>query len=182
MSYIPYSSPVPNEILDQHLKYLNQAELKVLLVVVRQVLGWIDHKTKQRKRKDWISISFFRRKTGLSHKSISLAINGLIHNDLIVAMDYHENILKYPQDRRGKKRIYYSYAPYFWSLKRKTCVDMLLDLFTFRPNTKHTHTKRNNDEQKSSIQNKIGKEITPERLTDLERYEQIIRSQSSPPT
>ena len=101
--YILRSTQVPNEIFDSHLPYLNQAQLKVLLVVIRQVLGWIDPKTKKRKRKDWISISFFHRKTGLSHKSISLAISELIKKEIIVAMDYHENILKTPSDRTWKE-------------------------------------------------------------------------------
>ena len=174
------STQTPNELFDEHLPYLNQAQLKVLLVVIRQTLGWIDPKTKKRKRKDWISISFFKRKTGLSHKSISLAIAELIHNDLIVAMDYHENILKTPKDRRGKKKIYYSYAPYFWKLKRKTCVDMLVDLFTFQPKTKHTHTKKRNVQLKDSDTIQNNNSSSSSRLSDSERYKEIVRSQSHP--
>lgn len=166
--YILRSTQVPNEILDVHLQYLNQAQLKVLLVIIRQTLGWIDPKTKKRKTKDWISISFFHRKTRLTHKSISLAISELIHRQIIVALDSHDRLLKTPASRRGKKHIYYAYAPYYWSLKRKTCVDMLVDLFTYRPNTKQTHTKRkdySNHKQPNS-----GK------LSDAERYQQITQS------
>ncbi|HAQ69847.1 MAG TPA: hypothetical protein DCR48_02625 [Flavobacteriales bacterium] len=171
--YILRSTQLPNEIIDIHLPYLNQAQLKVLLVVIRQVLGWIDPKTKKRKRKDWISISFFHRKTGLTHKSISLAISELIRREIIVAMDYNERLLKTPEDRRGKKRIYYSYAPYFYSLKQKTCVDMLVDLFTYSPNTKRTHTK-NND-----VRKKVNTTNPPRPISDMERYRQIIQSQSN---
>lgn len=93
MQHLYRSTQVPNEIFDQYLPYLNQAQLKVLLVVIRQTLGWVDSKTKQRKRKDWISIAFFSKRTRLSHKSISLAINELIQKELIVALDHNESEL-----------------------------------------------------------------------------------------
>lgn len=171
--YILRSTQVPNEILDVHLPYLNQAQLKVLLVVIRQTLGWIDPKTKKRKRMDWISISFFHRKTRLTHKSISMAISELVKQEIIVSLDAHERLLKTPQSRRGKKRIYYAYAPYYWSLKRKTCVDMLADMFTYRPNTKLTPTK-NNDVLNSTNQ------ATRQKLSDQERYNQIMQSCNHP--
>lgn len=160
------STQVPNEIFDQQLPYLNQAQLKVLLVVIRQTLGWIDPKTKQRKRKDWISIPFFSKKTGLTHKSISIAISELVYKELIVALDAHERELRHPKDRRGKKRIYYAYAPYFRALKRKTWVDTLVDVFTFPPNTKQTHTKE-----------RTTKTETYERKTDGQRYREILEQQ-----
>ena len=167
MQHFYRSTQVPNEIFDQYLPYLNQAQLKVLLVVIRQTLGWIDPKTKQRKRKDWISISFFSKRTKLTHKSVSMAISELIYKELIVALDNHDRELRHPKDRRGKKRIYYAYAPYFRALKKKSMVDMLVDLFTFRPNTKQTHTKEH-------------RTITAHRnyrQSDAERYEDILRRQ-----
>ena len=166
MQYYYRSTQVPNEIFDQYLPYLNQAQLKVLLVVIRQTLGWIDPKTKQRKRKDWISISFFSKRTRLTHKSVSMAITELIYKDLIVALDSRERELRHPKDRRGKRRIYYAYEPYFRSLKHKTWVDMLADLFTFPLNTKQTHTKQ------------IQKHPSSQRKqTDAERYRDIIHQQ-----
>ena len=164
------STQVPNEIFDQQLPYLNQAQLKVLLVVIRQTLGWIDPKTKQRKRKDWISIPFFSKKTGLTHKSISIAISELVYKELIVALDTHESELRHPKDRRGKKRIYYAYAPHFRALKRKTWVDTLVDVFTFPPNTKQTHTKE-----------RTTKAETYERKTDGQRYRDILEQQRRDP-
>lgn len=167
MHHFYRSTQVPNEIFDQYLPYLNQAQLKVLLVVIRQTLGWIDPKTKQRKRKDWISISFFSKRTKLTHKSVSTAISELIYKELIVALDNHERELRHPKDRRGKKRIYYAYAPYFRALKKKSMVDLLVDLFTFRPNTKQTHTK---EHQTTTAHRNY-------RQTDAERYEDILRRQ-----
>lgn len=164
--YHARSTQVPNEIFDHQLPYLNQAQLKVLLIVIRQTLGWIDPKTKQRKRKDWISIPFFSKKTGLTHKSISIAISELVNKELIVALDNNERELRHPSDRRGKKRIYYAYAPYFRALKRKTWVDTLVDVFTFPPNTKQTHTKERTTDTE-----------TYGRKTDGQRYRDILEGQ-----
>ncbi|WKD85214.1 hypothetical protein KCTC32516_00554 [Polaribacter huanghezhanensis] len=163
--YYYRSTQVPNEIFDHHLPFLNQAQLKVLLVVIRQVLGWIDPKTKKRKRKDWISIPFFSKRTGLTHKSISIAIAELVYKELIIALDYNEKVLRHPKDRRGKKRIYYTYAPYFRSLKRKTMVDLLVNMFTYPPYTKQTPTKKkiSNAETTQQLQ----------KITDKQRFEQI---------
>lgn len=169
MQHYYHSTQVPNEVFDQQLPYLNQAQLKVLLVVIRQTLGWIDPKTKQRKRKDWISISFFSKRTRLTHKSVSMAISALIYKELIVALDYNERELRHPKDRRGKKRIYYAYAPYFRALKKKTWVDMLTDMFTFPPYTKQTHTKENKTPAKQNYQ----------RQTDAQRLQEILNNQRS---
>lgn len=169
--YYHHSTQVPNEIFDQYLPYVNQAQLKVLLVVIRQTLGWIDPKTKQRKRKDWISISFFSKRTRLTSKSVSMAISELIYKELIVALDSNERELRHPKDRRGKKRIYYAYAPYFRSLKKKTLVDKLANIFTFPPYTKQTPTKENTTAIKNTIQ----------RQTDIERHQDILKKQNNNP-
>jgi DNA-binding transcriptional ArsR family regulator len=173
MHYYERSTQVPNEIFDQHLPSLNQTQLKVLLVVIRQTLGWIDPKTKQRKRKDWISISFFSKRTRLTHKSISIAISALIYKELIVALDDNERELRHPKDRRGKRRIYYAYAPHYSLLKKQTSVDIATDLFTFPPYTKQTQTKENNTATKN----------TSHRQTDAQRYQEILkRPQKKPNT
>ena len=156
------TTPIPNEILDQHLPHLNQSQMKVLFTILRQTLGWIDPKTKRRKVKDWISHTFFQRRTGLTLKSISIAIHELIHKELIVALDHNEKELRYPRDRKGKKRIYYAYAPYFRAIKKKSIVESITDLFTFPPYTKETHTKRYTGNR-------------TERKSDRERIEQILR-------
>ena len=96
-----------------------------------------------------------------------MAISELIYKELIVALDYNERELRHPKDRRGKKRIYYAYAPYFRSLKKKTLVDMLTDIFTFPPYTKQTPTKENINPVKNNFL----------RQTDTERYQDILNNQ-----
>lgn len=172
--YYYNSTQTPNEIFDLHLPYLNQAQLKVLLVVIRQTLGWIDPKTKKRKRKDWISIQFFIKRTGLTFKSVSIAIAELIRKDLIIAMTGNEKKLPLPSDRKGKKKIYYAYAPYFRRVTKKSMVDILLDVFTFPPNTKQTPTKKNLDYVKTT-------QVRPtKRISDQERIQQLLQSKSNP--
>ena len=59
---------VPNYIFDTLLPELTEAELKVLLTVIRQTIGWFDKRTGQRKIKDRISALQFKQKTGLSQR------------------------------------------------------------------------------------------------------------------
>lgn len=172
--YYYNSTQTPNEIFDKHLPYLNKAQLKVLLVVIRQTLGWIDPKTKKRKRKDWISIQFFIKRTGLTFKSVSIAIAELIRRDLIVAMTASEKMLPRPEDRRGKKKIYYSYAPYFRKISKKSMIDILLDVFTFPPNTKQTPTKENITYVKTTQDRPKGKQ------TDRERIQELLQNSKNP--
>lgn len=166
--YYPYTTQVPNELFDQYLHHLNQSELKVILVVIRQTLGYIDRKTKKRKRKDWIAMGFFQRKTGLTRKSISIAIHDLIEKELLVALDYYERELRSSKDRRGKKRIYYAYAPYFRA-SRRTWVEKFSDKLTYGLNTKLTPTKEVLSEQN-----------THQNQTDYQRYQQIQRNRQQP--
>ena len=53
------TTQVPNFIFDICLSQLTEAELKVLLVVIRQTLGWLDKLTGKRKSRDRITISQF---------------------------------------------------------------------------------------------------------------------------
>ncbi len=157
-----YSTPIPNAIFDQYLPYLKEAELKVLMVILRQTLGWYDIKTKNRKVKDWISILFFSKRTNLTTKSVSLAIAGLIDKELIVALDAKENELRYAKDRRGKKRIYYAYAPYFRTIKRQRNVLCFPNICRIGNKTKETLTKERNTGM-------IRKQHDHERINDLQQ-------------
>lgn len=100
---------IPNIIFDIHLPVLKESELKVLLIVFRQTVGWIDKKTGSRKTHDRISRSQFVRKTGLSCKIISKAIQSLLTKGLISITDQSRNLLISSSDRKGKKKIYYSF-------------------------------------------------------------------------
>jgi hypothetical protein len=107
MGYI-YRTNVPNTVFDVHLKDLGYAELKVLLVVIRQTYGWRDAKTNSFKRWDWISQRFFVKKTGLSQRSVSTAISKLIAKRLIVVKNTHGTILNSAQQRQHEAKLYFS--------------------------------------------------------------------------
>lgn len=104
----PGTTPVPNVFFDVHLKELKQAELKVLLVVIRQTLGWADRRgTLGRKEIDWISGSQLQQKTGNSKRAITHATDTLIKKKLIEILDVDGNILDNPEKRQGKTKLFY---------------------------------------------------------------------------
>ncbi|MEO0899596.1 MAG: replication protein [Bacteroidota bacterium] len=99
---------IPNEVIDVYLRELKPGELKVLLVVLRQTLGYSQGKgSKRRKIQDWISISQFKEKTGCDGKTISLAIQSLIDLGIVSVSDGQGNKLASAQKRRGKRRLYF---------------------------------------------------------------------------
>lgn len=104
--FIKYSTQVPNILFDYLLKNLTEKELKVLLVVIRQTIGWYVSKG-VRKNRDWISQRFFIQKTGLSGKSVSEAIDILTQKGLIIATDEKGSILNHPHERRGRDKVFY---------------------------------------------------------------------------
>lgn len=92
---------LPNILFDTLLKELNTSELKILLVIIRQTVGWS-------KERDRITYSQFIYKTGISRRIISVAINSLLKKNLIQITDTHGNALDVPKDRKGRFFIYYS--------------------------------------------------------------------------
>jgi hypothetical protein len=104
----PCTTPVPNVIFDIYLKELNSSELKVLLVVIRQTLGWVDRRGLYgRKDSDWISGSQLMLKTGSSKRAISSAIDSLVKKRIIEVIDYRGYILNNPESRQGKTKLFY---------------------------------------------------------------------------
>lgn len=124
---------VPNEILDIHLKDLSLPELRVLLVVLRQTVGYVWRTSKQRKYRDWISRSLFIKKASVSAKSVSVAVAGLINKGLLVATDTKGNILEAPEMRKGKRKIYFAYAPIWYEAERKRQVKQLAKKCSIQP-------------------------------------------------
>ena len=108
---IPHNStPVPNEVFDYYLKILSPSELKVLLVIIRQTIGWIENKKyKKRKTTDWISHTQLVQKTGYSRKAIGQAISALTTKNLIIVTDYTRKRLHTADERQGKLKLFYSY-------------------------------------------------------------------------
>jgi len=137
----------PNIIFDCLLKDLSSSELKIILVIIRQTIGWVDQRTGKRKERDRISFSQFAEKTGLSRKSISKAINSLSKRNLIVITDKTGNNLNASFQRKGKASIYYSF-----SSKDITSVIFTHNMCKFFPQhvQKVTYNKRNNNKRNLS--------------------------------
>ena len=92
---------------------LSESEWRVLLVILRQTLGWIDPASPTgRKERDWITQSQFREKTGKSRDSISLAIASLVTRGLIAVEDRVGRPLPTPKSRQNNRdRLYFRLLP-----------------------------------------------------------------------
>lgn len=105
------TTAVPNAVFDIYLKKLRLAELKVLLIIIRQTLGWQDKRNKStRKEMDWISNSQLVEKTGSSARAINEAIQILSTKKLIEVISVSGEILDTPEKRRGQQKLYYRLA------------------------------------------------------------------------
>ena len=102
------STKEPNVLLDQYLKVLSTAELKILLTIIRQTNGWIKRGSKARKTHDRISHSQFMTKTGLSRRVISQAISRLLKQGLIAITDQSGNLLSSGTERSGRSYLFYT--------------------------------------------------------------------------
>ncbi|GAB3430756.1 replication protein [Niabella aquatica] len=138
----------PNILIDELLKELKYAELKILLVVIRQTYGW-------KKERDRISISQFEKKTGLSRRVISETIKILVEKNIITVSDTKGNILSLPKERQGRYCLFYSF--------NETCADYDINMCTL-PH-KHVqnmeHNKRNNNKRNGT------KENSPEHINKI---------------
>lgn len=98
---------VPNYVFDSLLPKLTFAEVKVLLVIIRQTNGWVCKKTGGRKKVDRISHSQFMKKAKLSRRSVSATIASLAEKGLIEISNGRGIILNDTHDRQGQI-LYYS--------------------------------------------------------------------------
>lgn len=102
------TTPVPNTLFDSFLRELKLAELKVLLTIIRQTLGWKDNKSKtERKEVDWISGSQLVIKTGCSKRAINSAIEELIRKKLINVLSESGVFLDTPEKRRRHQKLFF---------------------------------------------------------------------------
>jgi DNA-binding transcriptional ArsR family regulator len=106
MAYTPRTW-VPNALFDHHLSNLGYAELKVLLVIIRQTYGWRDKHSKGHKQRDWISIKYFVQKTGLSARAISTAIASLSDKNLIIIRNEQGKIVRERKKRQFASKLYF---------------------------------------------------------------------------
>lgn len=139
MGTLPFTS-VPNDIFDRLLPYLSMAELKLLLVIIRQTHGW-------RKKRDWITQGQFAYKTGLSRQTISETLGVLQHHGLIHITDREGVELQTSSSRKGRSRLYYSLGDpkrvgKAYMRCRITCTTLVgLSVQDKRNSTKATDTK-----------------------------------------
>lgn len=106
MNHYQYTT-IPNKILDDYLCNLGYAELKVLLVVIRQTLGWLDKRTGKSKEWDWISNQFFVKKTGLSRRAVSDAISTLFSKHLIIIKNEDGRNITRAIERKHAHKLFY---------------------------------------------------------------------------
>ncbi|WP_309716526.1 hypothetical protein [Armatimonas sp.] len=106
--------PVPAIYIDQVMPTLSDSEWRILCVIIRQTLGWVDEEsTSGRKERDWITQSQFREKTGgKSRDSISLGIASLVKRGLIVVENREGKLLSTPKSRQtNRDRLYFRLVP-----------------------------------------------------------------------
>ena len=109
-SIIPNTTQIPHIIIREWMPRLKDVELRVLLVVADQTLGWIeDTETGRRKERDWISHYQLRKKTGRSDRGVTGAVAVLVDVYRIVeAYSEAGERLDSPYKRRKLgSRIYY---------------------------------------------------------------------------
>jgi hypothetical protein len=100
-SIIPNSTQIPHLIIRAWMPLLSDVELRILLVVADQTLGWIeDPETKRRKEKDWISQGQLMKKINRSDRAIQNSLKRLVDElRIIQAHDESGELLDSPQKR-----------------------------------------------------------------------------------
>lgn len=104
------TTPVPNEFFN-HIPTLTHAEIRVLLVVLRQTYGWKDIKTGKRKIKDKLSYDFIIKKTGLYRTILTQTIQSLIDKKLLIVSNRNGIALHHAHERKGKRFLFYQFQP-----------------------------------------------------------------------
>ena len=104
------TTPTPNEFFS-YIPLLTHAELRVILVVIRQTYGWKDKKTGQRKIKDKLSYEFIIKRTGLYRTVLTSTIQSLIDLGILIVSDKKGNILLKAEERKGKRSLFYQFQP-----------------------------------------------------------------------
>jgi len=100
-SLIPNTTQIPHLIIRKWMPLLGDVELRILLVVADQTLGWIeDVETKRRKEKDWISQGQLMKKINRSDRAIQNSLKRLVDElRIIQAHDEFDELLDSPQKR-----------------------------------------------------------------------------------
>jgi len=93
------TTPFPNALFERMPK-LRDTEWRVLCVIVRFTVGFVDPTTKRRKMWAAISHNQFKRWTGRESAAISQAIDHLVRAHLILVADHTGRFLTTTYERR----------------------------------------------------------------------------------
>jgi len=102
------STPFPNVLLDELMPKLRDSEWRLVCIVVRQTLGWVDPLTGRRKRSDWLSHRQLIIRSGRQSAALSRALDVLSRSEVIDITDDFGRRLETAAKRRrhrGKMRI-----------------------------------------------------------------------------
>jgi hypothetical protein len=166
--YYKQTTQIPNSLLDNHLRILSSSELKIILVILRQTIGFIHPKdTMRRKDRDWISQRFFMQRTGLSGRSVSSAIDSLVLKGLILVTNTNGDFMHSIKKRRGTSRLYYSSTLVLVNSLHKPYEVIDDKAVKLVHNTKLRNTKVYSETNSQGLK----------RLSDSERIEQILNQQ-----
>lgn len=119
-NFLPNTTQIPNTVLDELMPNLKDVELRVLLIIVRQTLGWIeDFQTGRRKEKDWISRSQLMFKAGRGKTAVGKAVDRLCIEGVIHAYNHENEVL----DTSHKRRL--NFGKIFYRFNHKYGENML---------------------------------------------------------
>jgi len=137
-------TPFPNALIDLHMAKLTDTEWRVLVVVVRQTLGWQHHRSGRRRAIDRISQKQMKRRTGRESAAISGAIESLTQKGLVVVSDRSGKVIhSAPERRRLKQTLTFCLAPWIHSFSTETTA------FDSLRNSKSEYNKRYLDKRKN---------------------------------
>lgn len=103
--------PLPS-VYYKLLPVLTPSEVKVLLVILRQTLGWTDKETGVRKEREWITQGVIAKRTSLNRETIGKAVKGLVELQVVRVENEAGIALATPKERRrNQSRTYYRLNP-----------------------------------------------------------------------
>ena len=106
------TTPFPNSLISEVMPTLKDTEWRLLCVVVRQTLGWVDPGTGRRKTQDWMTRTQLLQKTGRNSAAISKALDVLVSQQLLHVKGTNDKpLLTKGQRKQARGRIYYALHP-----------------------------------------------------------------------
>lgn len=106
---VPFTG-IPNALIDEVMPTLKDTEWRLLCVIARQTIGWVDGNGK-RKQRDWMSQSQLIAKTGRNSAALSAALDALVRKNLVECQAENGELLEVPEKRRSHRgRVYFSLA------------------------------------------------------------------------